>query len=465
MSFLDELKKGTNIATTLNGAKTNKKSLNPCLDFFALAGAMRSRVDDAVVLFEKAYLTDRVMAIRALFYLRDVRGGQGERNLFRVCLRRLKALSVDDYSKVIKYIPEYGRWDDLIWEDAIEMVGEQIKEDEAAMKKGKEVSLLAKWLPSENASSDSSKRSARMLAKKLNLKPSQYRKKLSSLRKHIKLLEQKMSEKKWEEVNYEKVPSQALRKHVKAFRRNDEEKFEAYLEAVKNKEKKIKTSTLFTYEVFDLIKHDEETANVLWDNLPDYCEHDALVVADVSGSMCGRPISISVSLALYFAERNKGLMKGCFMTFSDQPELIEVIGKTLSQRLNMIENAAWGFSTNLEAVFDVILTSAKKSGNKEIPRVVYIISDMEFNQCVRADKTIFENAKERFEEEGLELPHVVFWNVNSLQNQVPATKFDKNVTLISGASQSTFRYAVEGKTPEQSMMDILSSERYERIKI
>lgn len=476
MSFLDELQKNTNQAVTENGAPTNKSSLNPCLDFFALAGAMRNRLVDAQHLFAKAFLTYPLTAIRTLFYLRDIRGGQGEREVFRACLVELKKTDEETYHKVLKFIPEYGRWDDLPISDGVELIKKQFEEDEKAMENGQPVSLMAKWLPSENASSKKSKERATKLSKLLDLKPSQYRKKVVALRKYIKLLEQNMSNGEWSDIQYDKLPSQAFRKHVKAFRRHDQERFEKFLDAAQSGEKKVNTNTLFTYEVFDTVKHDTQAANAMWANLPNYVEHDALVVADVSGSMMGRPMSVSVSLALYFAERNKGLMSGYFMTFSDNPELVRVTGNTLEQKLNMIENANWGGTTNLERTFEVILNAALNDPEKELPKVIYIISDMEFDSCVRSsaasrggwygdpiNETVFENARNKFKAAGLTLPHVVFWNVDARNDQLPATKFDNNVTLISGCSQSTFKYAVEGKSPEESMDDIINSERYAQI--
>lgn len=466
MNFLDELQKATNVTYTENGAITNKSTQNPLLDFFSLAGAMRNNKDEAVNLFEKAFYTDKLTAVRTLFYLRDIRGGQGERDLFRACYARLNEYDPQLAKALAVHIPEYGRWDDYI---VAELVAEQFAKDEAAMARGEQVSLMAKWLPSENTSSRKTSVKAVALAKELGLKPSQYRRKVVALRKYIKLLEHKMSNNEWSEVEYEHLPSQAGRKHVKAFKRHDEARYTAYLEAVENGKAKMNTSTLYTYEVFDTVGVDVKAANAMWASLPDYTNGtDALVVADVSGSMMGRPMSVSVSLALYFAEHNKGIFHNKFMTFSDTPRVVDVIGSSLEQRLRMIESSEWGMSTNLEAVFNAVLQAAQASGQGKdgMPKVLYIISDMEFNQAVRnPNETIFNNAKQAFGDAGLELPHLVFWNVDARQTHAPATKFDNRVTLISGLSQSTFRYAVEGKTPEQLMSEVINSERYSQIVI
>ncbi|HEY5918600.1 MAG TPA: DUF2828 family protein [Chryseolinea sp.] len=470
MSFLDKLKQSTNKTWTENDAVTNISTLNPVLDFFAQAGAMRERLPDAVKLFRRAYAEDPLMALRALFYMRDVRGGQGERDLFRACLKEVPQSVVE---KNIEHIPTFGRFDDMFVlkpEVIKSFIGEKLAEDEKLMKAKKSVSLLAKWMPSENTSSQQSRTLARKFAKLFELSASKYRKKIVALRKYIKLLEHKMSANEWEGVDYEKVPSQAMRKHVKAFKRHDGPRYNEFLEAVEKGQKKIKTETLFTYEVFDLVKEGEDkAANALWKNLPDYTKgQNALVVADVSGSMSGRPISISVSLALYFAEHNTGLFKNYFMTFSSKPQLVKVLGKTLTEKLRNIENSEWEMNTDLEAAFDAILEAAQddEAEASEMPKVLYVISDMEFDEAVaEPNETIFKQAQKKFKAAGYELPHVVFWNVNSRQDQNPATMYDDNVTLISGASQSTFKYAVEGKTPLESMNEILNSERYEVIKV
>lgn len=472
MTYLDELRKQTNKNTlTENGAVTNDSSLNTVLDFFSLAGAMRDRKEDAVELFAKAFAEDPQLAIKCLFYIRDIRGGQGERDIFRACI---KDLPVDIQKKITKFVPEYGRYDDwLSFEqtpELVELIRKQLSLDGNNMLAKKPVSLLAKWLPSENASSKETIRKATEMRKALGLSSKLYRNMLSDLRAYIKILERDMSSKNWGKIDYEKIPAQAHRKHTKAFNRNDEVRYSKYLESVKKGEKKIKTSTLFTYEVFDMIKEGQtETANVMWENLPDYTNgKNALVLADVSGSMSGRPMSISVSLALYFAERNKGTFKDYFMTFSERPQLVKVMGRTLEQKIRFIENAHWEMNTDIEKAFKAILDTAVKSNAKqeEMPSILYIISDMEFDECTEnPDLTNFENAKKMFEQAGYKLPTVVFWNVDARQNQAPATKFDNNVTLISGSSQSTFRYAVEGKSPMESMLDILNSDRYSEIKI
>ena len=473
MSFLEELQKETNKTYTENGAVTNKSSLNHCLDFFALAASMRNNKEDAIKLFEKAFLEDKQTAIRILFWIRDVRGGQGEREIFKSCFNKLHDLDFDTYEKVLEYVPEYGRWDDIVnskespkvyCDKLVYIIKSQLNKDLLS----DTPSLLAKWLPSENASSKVTRENAINLASSLNMTPKQYRKTLSKLRKKIHLLEQDMSSNNWNEIKYDKIPSQAFRKHISAFNRHDKDRFEQFLDDVHQNKKKLNTSTITTEEVFNTISKDVKASNVIWESLENVVPEDlnAIVVADVSGSMSGRPMKICTSLALYFAERNKGEFANKFITFSEHPELVEVLGDTLEQKLRNIECADWENNTNLEAVFNLLLKAAKNSRKEEIPRVIYIISDMEFDGCVdNSNDTVFENARKQWNESGLELPTVVFWNVSARNIQTAATKFDKNVSLISGSNQSSFKLAFENKTPIELMNETVNSERYSQIVI
>jgi hypothetical protein len=325
-------------------------------------------------------------------------------------------------------------------------------------------------MPSENTSSRDTRMRAAVLTSRLGLTAQQYRKKVVALRKYISLLEQKMSSKEWGDIEYSKVPSQAFRKHTKAFNRHDSDRFSEFITKAISGEEKINTETLYTYEVFDAVKNGQgAAADAMWANLPDYTNgKNAIVLADVSGSMTGRPMSVSVSLALYFAERNQGPFNGYFLTFTEESKLVKVHGNTLREKLNNIESSKWGYNTNLQSAFDAILKAAIASNAtaEELPSVLYIISDMEFDQATRGNKkTNLEKAQEKFSDAGYELPHVVFWNVYARNVQMPATMYDDKVTLISGLSQSTFRYAVENKSPLELMFSVLNSERYSQITI
>lgn len=499
-SFLSNLGRETNLALTENGAVTNRSSQDPVVDFFGLAGAMRNDPEKAADLFEKAYKTEPLTAVRTLFYLRDVRGGQGEREVFRAGLRRLT--KYDTYAKVVEHVPYYGRWDDIfhsgVTSEVVKAVGEQFGVDRHAYDSGGSVSLMAKWLPSENASSKKTKDTASQLRTALGVTPRQYRLALTALRRRIRLLEQDMSANNWNGIDYSRLPSQAHRRHVKAFHRHTPERYQAYLAAVERGEQTMNVKTLYPYEIYEMVMGGQrDYGELAWKSLPDYTNgKNALVMADVSGSMTWasnpKPISVSVSLALYFAERNNGPFQDYFMTFSANPQLIKVTGDSLYEKMRLISQSEWGQNTNLLSAFRAIQKAGAKSP-EEIPEVLYIISDMEFDAAapqggqytmqqqlihtpfgMRVENrrvllpgtsrdTIFETAKREYAQAGMKLPHVVFWNVNARQNQAPALAHDGNATLVSGCSSTIFSQAVEGKTPRQLVDEVVNSERYARI--
>lgn len=487
MTFIDELAKSTNRSSfTENGALTNTSTLDPVLDFFSRAGAMRGNKQGALELFEKAYAEDPQLAVRALFYMRDIRGGQGERELFKYIFNNFSDTMKKNLSK---YIPEYGRWDEVVLtEGTAKFLYEQFVKDEKDMEAGKSVSLLAKWLPSENATEPQRRKDAKKLMDLWGLKPRQYRKRVVALREYIVLLEQLMSGKKWDEIDFSKIPSQAHKKHVKAFMRNTGERYKEYLEKLKSGDKsvKINSGTLMTYQIYSKVMDyntsstEKETMQQMWNSLPDFTQgNNALCVVDVSGSMQGlswigirrqvEPMSVAVSLAIYFAERNKGPFKDYFMTFESRSRLIKLSANgTLESKIRTVLGSGVGGSTNIQSAFDEILKAAvaSKCPPEEMPKTLYILSDMEFNVATsNNDETNFEVAKRKFKEHGYELPHLVFWNLEARRDNSPVTKFEKNCTLVSGFNQSTFKHVVEGKNPMESMLSILNSERYEQIKI
>jgi hypothetical protein len=462
--YLDQLGATMNKTTTQNGAVTNLSSQNPLVDFFALAGATRDNQSLGLDLFLKAFAFDRLNAVRVLFYLRDVRGGQGERQLFRNCLAYLAEHEKEVADKIVKHVPEYGRFDDLFGlqiETFLPIIREQLEADIIS----DTPSLLGKWLPSENTSSKKTQTLAKGMMKALGMSPRIYRKTLSNLRKKIALLEHKMSNREWSSIEYGKLPSQASLKFRKAFKRNDGERYESYLQSVTEGKENINTATLYPYQVYEAVG--TPGAEQLWANLPDYTVgKNALVVADVSGSMSGRPMSVSVSLALYFAERNTSIFKGHFITFSNNPTLQKIQGTTLRDKMNSIETAHWEQSTNVYKVFKMLVDTAvlNNAPASEMPDTIYIISDMEFDDCGGA-QTNFEAIDALYANTDYKRPSLVFWNVNAMQKQVPAMADNKNVTLVSGYSPSAFKLAVENLSPTEFVMQVVNSERYAKIEV
>lgn len=466
--------------TTLNGAISYGETNSGILDFFSNSGALRDDPKKLINLLGKALSEDISLSLKALFYMRDIRGGQGERENFREALIFLANKFPKEISRNIKYISEFGRWDDLysfvgtnLQDLALDIIKDQFVKDVNSLTTGNEISILAKWLKSENTSSKESKKLATITRKYLELTSSKYRKLLSSLRKKISIVETKMSQNKWSEIDYSKVPSQASRIYSNSFRNHDTEQYNLFIEKVKLGEEKINAKTLYPYDIIkkfyknpNLTYDERNTYDVLWKSLPNYMEKEenSIVVVDVSPSMTGDPVCVSISLGIYFAEKNTGPFKDYCITFSDRPTMIKIQGTDIFEKYKNLIDMEWGGSTNLQAVFDLILNTAVKNNiqQKELPKKVYIISDMQFDiACKKNNKTNLENIKLKFKKVGYEAPQLVFWNVHSY-GDAPSTKNEKDVFLVSGCSPSILKNAINSIsiTPFELMLQVLNSERY-----
>lgn len=479
--LLEAMGKKSSYGRTENGALTFKNTGSLLLDFFAQAAATRNTPDRGLALFEKAFSEDNLAAVRLLFYMRDVRGGQGERRLFRDCIKFLGTQYKDIFEKIVKFVPEYGRWDDIFFsnEACAKVIGDQL----AADMKSEQPSLLAKWLPTINASSENTKAKAKAMVSMLGLTDVAYRHIVRDIRKKIKTVEELMSGKKWGDIEYSKVPSRASMLYKGAFMRHDADRYASFIESAKKGEVKINAGTLYPYEIFDrCLKRDghsykykiveDGTMDALWKNLPDMTRgKNAIVVADTSGSMCSgekvTPMSVSVSLALYFAEKNNGPFKDHFITFSNVPKLQKIVGNTLAERMRSIITGEVS-NTNLQAVFELLLGAALSSKAKaeDMPATIYIVSDMEFDSArdrSGKDVTNFDAIKSKYRAAGYDMPNVVFWNVNSRNDNNPVRMNEYNVALVSGCSTAIFRQVTENKSPYEVMMDVVNSERYNKI--
>lgn len=488
MDFITGMKKATNVNFTENGALSLDTSGHGVLDFFAKSGALRGEVDMALNYFVGALSEDAELALKALFYARDVRGGQGERDIFRNCIRYAANFYGDRMKHLVRLIPEYGRWDDLyalidtpLEDEAFRVMKEQFVRDMESTNP----SLLGKWLKSVNTSSNASRILGRYTAKKFDLNEVKYRKALAKLRKKIDVVERKMTSNNWENITYSKVPSQAMLRYQEAFGRNDPERFKEFMDKVKSGDVSIKASTLYPYQIvgkvltgfYGMDKDTIETYDELWKALPNYMEGEktAIAVVDTSGSMTvssnpsTRPIDISVSLGIYFAERNKGPFKNHFITFSSRPRMQEVKGNNIAEKALNLSKADWSHNTNLMAVFETILDTAVKNelSQEEIPNKVYIISDMQFDIATgRNDSTNFQVIDKMFRDQGYERPDLVFWNVNAYSD-IPVEQDENGTYLVSGASPSILKYAMncESYTPYDLMLETLNSDRYKPITL
>ncbi len=486
----NEATRDANHVYTLNGADALASSLNACVDLFALIGAMRNRSeDDLIDLIDKAYAEDPQNVMRIIFYARDIRYGLGERKAFRTAIRYLAEKHPDAVRPNIRYIGEYGRFDDLYTlidtpceNDMWSYMYEQLLKDIADMRNNKPVSLLAKWIKTPDASSANTRKLGCLTAKKLGFNVYDFKRILRKLRKHIRIVETQMSANEWDNIAYETVPARASMIYRNAFRRHDNERYTEYIDNVMAGKSKINAATLYPYDITEkfLYKNlDETEKSVLeaqWNALPNYIDTDnnCLIMADVSGSMDGRPMATSIGLALYFAERTKGPFANLFMTFSTNPGFVAVTGNTLEEKIRNAERADWRGSTDLEKAFARILKLAVKNNAKqdEMPDSLVIISDMQFNSAIRSRnaanwQTFYDTISDMYTEAGYKMPNIVFWNVNAIATTFHSDAEHKGVQLVSGQSPSVFKSLISsiGMSPIEYMLSVINSERYAAITV
>ena len=482
--MLEYIEREANYTYTENGAVTHATTGSDCLDLFATVGALRSAEDKEIInRFVRAYAEDPDLAAKILFYARDVRGGLGERHVFRTVLRWLSENRPETVKKNIEHIAEFGRWDDLLIllgtpceAEMLACIRTQLEKDLVGLQNDSEISLLGKWLPSVNASNPETICQAKRIAGKLGYSDAAYRKMLSALRAKIRILENDLREKDYT-FDYEKQPSKAMFKYRKAFFRNDGERYGAFIRRVSDGKAVLHTGTLTPYEIIrpllGLGEYDSGNAiDATWNAQEDFTNgENALVVIDGSGSMYSwtepMPASVALSLGIYFAERNTGMFKNHFITFSHNPQLVEIKGKNIREKVDYCKRFNEVADTNIQKVFELVLRAAVKNNvpQSEMPSTLYIISDMEFNCCAQdANITNFEYAKKIFAEAGYELPRVVFWNVQSRNLQQPVTQNEQGVVLVSGCTPRIFSMVTEGKlSPVDYMLEVLNNPRYAKI--
>lgn len=514
MTFMNDLEKQLNNEKQLteNGAVGYRTSGKELLDLnFAVPSMRKWNEIEIRKAFTKAYYENPLLAVKWLFYLRDIRGnGMGERRTFRICFKWLVENHFDKVMSLVELIPEYGRYDDwicLLDSKANDIVMFQIKRqlevDICNMEQGKEISLLGKWLPSCNASSSQTKLYAKNICKMLGFKESEYRKTLSALRAYLNVVEVKMSAREWSAINYSSLPSRANLLYGNAFLRNDEERRREFLSKLSSGEEKINASTLFPSDIVHKyygasekyswctkLSVSNETLEGLWAALPDYVGQDSstLVVRDGSGSMQTEvgntsvtALNVSTALAIYFAEHLKGQFYNKFITFSSRPEMIDMSNATsLRDKLEICDAHADCSNTNLKAVFDLILSTAISNNleQNELPKNILIVSDMEFdsmmgiysrwssfNQEGSSTKTLLESIAAEYQAHGYILPRLIFWNVCSRTNMIPLQENEAGVALVSGFNPAVYNMVLSNEIdPYKCLLAQINSERYAAIE-
>ena len=491
--FANALRETSTHTYTENGARAKNTSGNALVDLFGCIGSLRTRSENEVTrLFAEAYQEDALIATKILFYARDIRGGLGERKVFRDILVYLANMHPEAILPNLDLIGVYGRYDDMyalvgtpIEADMWKAMKAQWDEDVKNMKDGKAVSLLAKWIKTPDATSPKTREMGIKTALAIGPSVYKFKRTLKALRAYIGVIESKMSAGKWNEIKYAEVPSRAMLIYKNAFMRHDGSRYSDYINKAVRGEEKINASTLYPYDLiekylkqnthywgydFTNLKFDA-SIEAQWKALPDFVgtEANALVIADTSGSMSGRPICSAVGLAIYFAQRNKGAFHNLWMSFSRDSEIQTLKGDTLAQNLAGLDTDTWDSNTNLERAFERILEIAVTNHiePEEMIKSLIIISDMEIDSGVRNSWSFYEDMRVKFERAGYEIPNVVFWNVNSRHDIFHADATRKGVQLCSGQSTATFKTLMGsvGMTPVEMMMKTINDERYSAITV
>ena len=492
MNFAQSVKRNTDMKLTENGAVAYSTTNDALIDLFAQMGALRPRIEAEIrTKFENAFHADALLATKMLFYAGNVRGGLGERRTFRICLKWLAEKHPSIVIKNIELIPYFNRWDSLFTlvgtkaEDEMwKFIARQLNADMAEITSNKtnpNISLLAKWMPTETASSKNTRALAHKAIKSLGITPRTYRKVLSALRKHLKVVESTMSAKEWATIQYAHVPSYAMKNYRTAFMRHDPEGFGAYKTSLVKGEAKVNATTLFPYDLVSQYTHGgydgarceaDTIIEAQWKALPNYVEgeNNILVMADVSGSMYGRPMDTSIGLATYFAQRNKGAYRNLYMSFTDQPHFIQLDeNASLAACVRKLYRTDVGYNTNLERAFQYILRHAitNQISNEDLPKALVVISDMEIDRYIRGRGVDFvDSMRFEFKRYGYDMPKLVLWNVEA-RNDTFLTK-QRDVICVSGQSASTFRELcgnLDGKTSWDIMLETLGNKMYDCVRI
>jgi hypothetical protein len=473
------------LTTTDNGAVSLQSSGNDLLNLFV--ATVRGLDDERLgELMEKSAKESLFYTLKIVAYVRDIRGGKGERDLGRKMMEWL--LEHDErqlYANMKAYISEYGRWDDGVYlrksiarKHYIELLANQLRDDIVNMVNLKSVSLAAKWVPSEASIINKKTGILFSLAKNMGLSPAILRKTyISPLRKYIDVLERKMCAKEWNTVDYEKVPSVAMLKHGRpdrAFQRNDRERFEEYKNKLVSGKAKINARALFPHDIVSQYLGADKSDPIMesqWKEMVEKMRElgsldNVLVLSDVSASMEGTPMLISYTMGLLISSLNKSeLFQNKILTFESIPQFVNVEGETLFDRLAKIKNAPWGGSTNICSAFELILKKVKGT-DATMPDKIIIVSDMQFNEADNAYATNYDSIIMKFEEAGYKIPHIVFWNVNGSSKDFQVASDTPNVSMISGFSTDILKCVLEARppTPYDTMMAALNDPRYDLIR-
>ena len=457
----------SNDTFTNNGAVTHSTASNSCLDLFFIAGASRNMSEEDIIkLFMRAYREDKIVAVKILFWARDARGGAGEKRFFQVIMRYLAKMLPEVHEQLAIHTPTFGYWKDVFVtetpnENNLNWLATQLKENANA-------NLLAKWFPRKGPWFVG-------MHKYLGMNAGTFRRMLVNMSNTV---EQMMCANMWETIQYSTVPSVAGKIYSKSFAKHDITRYSSYISDVMEGKQKMNASVLFPSDIVNKItafRWDEEdntmAYDAMWKSLPNYmegCKERILPVCDVSGSMQGTPMEVSIGLGLYISERNEGPFQDLVLTFSEKPEFHMIQGNNLSERVVNLRGADWGMNTDLTKTFTVLLDRAVagKVSQEDMPTKLLIISDMEFDVACGI-RTNFDYIKDLYAHCGYDMPGIVFWNVNGRLGNVPVKANTLNTALVSGFSPSIIRSVLGGDdlSPLAVMLKTINNERYKCITL
>lgn len=491
-----------NVSITENGAIGYKSSGRALVDINYMTSSLRKKTDKELInLFQAAYYENPMYAWKWLFFLRDIRGGMGERDTFRRIIKNMADFRPHEMALFIPYIAEYGRYDDT-WvlldtqlnSIVIKMINAQLQEDIKNYTEDKPISLLAKWLPKRNAESHILRHYARLIIEGLELDDKTYNRMLVKLRKKLNLVETFMCANQWSAIDYNSVPSKANLLYRNAFLKHDPERRQQYLEDLANGKEgvKINATTNFPHDIvhqyvtvdgygwsYKLKKYDE-TLEQLWKNQKDTIQsaENIMVIQDGSGSMYQsidrnssvQAEEVATALSIYFAERCSGQFNNKFMTFGSRPRFVDISNcQNLKEKIQRTLKNTDCSNTNIERVFQLLLDTAVKNNMKQsdLPNTLLMISDMEFD-CMtsgRTDKAMFDEFAKEYERYGYKLPRLVFWNICSRTGTIPVRENANGVALVSGYSVNIMNMVLSNELdPYKCLLKQLNTERYQIIE-
>lgn len=506
----ETLNEDYNVSVTENGAVGYKTTGKNLLDMNFKVSSMRQMNEKQITdIFMKAFYENKMLAVKWLFFCRDIRGGMGERRTFRIIYRYLAENHPEIADSLMPLVAEYGRWDDLLclFDTPLESImaeylNKRLEKDLKKMQENKPVSLLAKWLPSINTLSKEKVDMACKLTEYWNMPKGTYRKTLHKLRAYLKVVEVQMCANKWSEIEYSAVPSRANLFYNNAFLKHDEERRREYLSKLTKGEEKINAATLFPHDIvhkykgswYNALKPKDIVLEELWKALPNFvnCAGNTICVADGSGSMDTNvssrthvtALEVANALAIYFAEKSSGEFKDKYITFSMNPQLVDFSKcNSLKEKLEVAYLHSECSNTNIEAVFNLILTTALKHNmtQDELPQNILILSDMEFDSCARTSskqsmdyfwngakvtENLFKVIKNKYEKHGYKLPRLIFWNICSRTGTIPVKENELGVALVSGFSPAIVKMVLSNELdPFKCLLEQLNSVRYDDVEV